>query len=507
MVSVSKLILLIVESEIIARRIRRFNLPGIEVLATAGYAWKPKIDLPRLKIQAKADPEAVAVAFRKKLKELAPFAHHIIICTDSDPSGRFISHCIVKFLGNYANKACFGHLTYLSANSIQSVIERAILQKPDSSENATAIPLLSGAVISDQISRKIKRATSRVGRLNPASQRDIFIRFAAWLAYLETIQRTPYFASKCGRYILGPTQEIKSPIKFEQYYTIEPVKNITQNFWRPVVLPASTAFIPCISGNSFSETQLSLNKLFAYDDPDFPDGLISYPRTSSQFYSETTWRNLQSDLLISHQNISQYELLPLQLQKNHHKRGHQALHIFSFSNTPEDIGYRFEKNQQIIYKYIYHKTLVSLLLPQVTPTSKLAYCNELQTNLYFVDKSEIPENYTMGKLYLKPRVVLEDYMQNILKSGMVKPSSLGKSMDYLIQQGLIKVWRNETTGFDFAEYYDDLFQNDESEIHRKMSPAMLFQKMYSLFEDEIHRIDTVEELKKLRSSVDSLFNA
>ena len=113
--------LLIVESPTLARRLKDLVPDSVYVISTGGFLWKPLFDRNsgRLKKKAIADKRPI----RNQIREEAKHAVHIIVATDSDPSGDFIAWSLHKDLKS--SRIRQGQLTSLTRPAINKMLTEA----------------------------------------------------------------------------------------------------------------------------------------------------------------------------------------------------------------------------------------------------------------------------------------------------------------------------------------------------------------------------------------------
>lgn len=413
---ISSYTLLIVESGVIARAIQALQIPGLEVMATSGYAWLPRIHPETGRLIAKANP--AQLDFRKELKNKAQFASRIIIASDSDPSGTFIQNSIFRFL-NMDNRVFNANLTAIGVDSVNRMIE---LASPTSESTTSTLERYFRC--QSTLSSAVKRKTGKKNGL-------------AEMLALSSLMSVKQFATFVG-VNSGKLYKSLAPVSCVNDEAINVsalVSNTPQlkdeRFWRPIRKPVSTAFLnPSYSG-SYAESQDTLNRLFSFYDIDLGCGLISYPRTLATGYYYDTWEKLTAQI----QKIEGAEgvLTPALRSVHPAGYGHESIHVIDTNLEPSQLRPFLKRDLFGMYRTLYRLTMSAIRPPsEISPDFMLK--SDSGAVFYPAEQSHLLDDSR-----LKPVLTTQQFMQKLLDSGWVKASSIGKTMDSISASNLFRL--------------------------------------------------------------------
>lgn len=361
--------LLVIESPTIARIINSFRIPSLEVIPTNGYCWKPFYDPINDQLKIKADPDRLEV--RRILRNKIPWAHRVIIATDSDNAGEFIAWTLWRHF-HAKNNLYRSYLNALSRNGIEEMIDSA---RP-----------LSDA--------------------NPGSNRNKRILYHVIQRQLEPVLGSFAWIK------LALIRLFNEPIYFKKTKAIES---------HAVTDPYNTADVLCIARplfSSFSEAQDALNRLFSEIPASLESGLISYPRTDQRgFYRGTLdffYRNWVME------KPAESFLPPPLWPVIDEKHPHEAIHPLSLEIKPNHVRPYLRKRSYDLYTLIYDRTIKSVQAPFATE----------QTGLNMPDANANDHE-------LMPRI--NNILDGLCESGVIKPSSYGNITDKLITDGWLQI--------------------------------------------------------------------
>ncbi|MFW6348129.1 MAG: hypothetical protein ACOC2C_05925 [Cyclonatronaceae bacterium] len=427
--------LLIVESATIARSIAALHLPGLEVLATGGYAWLPQVahdatGKPELK--ARANPEDKHRRFRNALKAAAQPATEIVIATDPDPSGGFIASCIARFLKHDA-RLRRGYLSRLSAPSVQQLMEAAV--PLDQAASAST----SEALRQYFIHRQKRRSAAR----EELSARGLPIPAGSDPAALA-LTRSRLRSANARNFIVTLRNNDGHPIHLQTPGPI-PVPDSplalsamppdTSPLYPALPQPLSAAcigaFLPsALKTQHYDGLQRQLNLLFSIP-PEKASAPISYPRAGARAWTAENWEQLSASLM-RFERAGAELLRPNALRQRHvlgPDAGHQGLHITDFAQTPHHMRRFLKPPALALYQYIYDGTRAALCYPPALPPARLLH--DTAGRIFYTETAADAQKLRGKTLSVRPFVPLADLLQSLLDSGRVKASSLGKTADAL----------------------------------------------------------------------------
>ena len=399
--------LLIVESPTLARIINRFNLPGVEVLATGGFSWQPIWDTKSEQLKPKADP--AWVSFRNQLKKKAPWASRVVIATDADPAGSFISYSISRFLKSVPTLRTYIHT--LSRDGIQQAID---LASEDSHTDEFEI-LRNRYLIQQSLNRTLR---DKLGS-NPWSRLVLMYLFEG---------RIPYTTLVASSSIIKLSKPVE--LSYNSMLEVRPVTDGSQNLLCKTDRPLNTsALLEKLFANrgSMKQDQEHLNRLFTTI-PDEPgSGLISYPRTSAQGYYAETWalsyqywiKNNETETFLPR---ALWDILPIQIP-------HESLRPINPVIDPATVRPLVRKNLYDIYTIIYNHYIKSISAASIESARKV---------ILIQDGASMYENEIVGDLnrnaVFSTMITISDLLNTMNAYGAARPSGFGKLFDTLIDE-------------------------------------------------------------------------
>ena len=399
--------LLIVESPTLARIIDRFDLPGIEVLATGGFSWQPYWDAKHQDLKPKADP--AWVSFRNQLKKKAPWASKVVIATDADPAGSFISHSISRFLKSVPTLKTYIHT--LSRDGIQQAIALA---------SERSLPEEFGILRNRYLIQQLLNRSLR-GKLgsNPWSGLVLMYLFGGKFHY------TTLAGSSSILTLIKPVE-----LSYNTELEVRSVTGESQNILHKTTRPLNTSVLLeklCLNGGPMKQHQEHLNRLFTTITDEPGTGLISYPRTSAQGYYPETW-DLSYQYWVKNNATETFlpkalwDTIPVQIP-------HESLHPINPMIDPAIVRPLVRKNLYDIYTVIYNHYIKSISTASIESAHKVMLIED-RVNRY--------ENEIVGDLNKDPvfraMITISDLFNTMNAFGAVRPSGFGKLFDTLIDE-------------------------------------------------------------------------
>jgi 5S rRNA maturation endonuclease (ribonuclease M5) len=397
--------LLIVESPVLARIIQQKAPPSIYVLATGGYCWRPSFDTDNASLKSVADPEKREL--RKELKEQARWAGNIIIATDPDPSGDFISWSLAKFLKNSHLKR--SQIRNLSKNGIvQTVSETTVLDN-----SALEIQLRNQYLIRDTWKK-----TANMPDIYHAGLASLFCQSVPFTRFKDE-NSIEYHSSR--------------PVILhgDEWISVRPDSGLLEyRVHKPLsTLDVLDFAVKASITDHFSEAQILLQQLFQTTLNYSDESLISYPRTAvNAFYSET-WETLRTQYLsFGNQN----QLKPIFLQEVADTDApHESLHPLDLKLSPDKVKGELPKKVSDIYAYIYSETVKAITLPEKVNQPLVS---DLNPDLFFYPTDEKSESVAESLL---PAITISDLGQHLNKFNLLSHSGFGKQLDEWIEKKLL----------------------------------------------------------------------
>ena len=406
--------LLIVESPVLARVMQKLCPPSVYIIATEGFCWQPKYDAYKNQLKAVADPEKADI--RKEIKEQAKWANSVIIATDTDPSGDFIAWSVSRFLKSTGVKR--GTIQNLSKNGIYSMLSD--VQELDDSRLETR--LKNRFLIHDLWSKNRNLPDIQLAGLTAV--------FGAENRYSHFLNGNGILFKSSEQIQCAPDELISVyPEKHEQHYTItKPLSTFD-------VLEAAKEQK---FAQYYYEAQLLLQQLFQTTLQFSDDALISYPRTDARaFYSET-WESIKNQYI---KLGSVNQLKPTFLQEIADSDApHESIYPLQLTVKPQKVAGELSSKPGKLYEWIYHHTIKSITMPEALAHS---YVNELNPGIYFYPQQN--HDFYKKSASLNPCTTVSDLGIQLNKTGILKPSKFGKTLDEWLDKGWIKIKNNVVT--------------------------------------------------------------
>lgn len=445
--------LLIVESPVISRIIQNSCPSSVYVIPTGGYCWKPGYDPVKNQLKAVADPKKIAL--RKELKEQAKWANSVIIASDSDPAGDFITWSIAKFLKNPGLKRT--RILSLSKSGIYDMLDEA----REFDANRLEIALQNRFMLLHEWKKSTQLPDYHLsGLISIFGHSTSFNHFAdengTRFKSSATLQAAP---GEC----ITVTED-----KSDEFYTTEK--------------PLSTFdILGKIVGSklavSYDDAMQLLQELFQSQLPFTGESLISYPRTGARaFYSET-WNDIRRQFI---QFGSQGDLKPVFMQEiADPDTPHESVHPINLSLTPQKVAGELSGRLGKLYGLIYEHTRSSITIPSKV---NQAYTNELQSGIIYYAADGKPGKATT--LTLRPVYTTSDLGTLLHQFGICTPSGFGKQISEWASKGWIKIENDTVTPGSFV-----LKRLNQAElIYRKLN------KLKYLIENNSLDIETVRSI-------------
>lgn len=409
--------LLIVESPTLARIINRFDLPGVEVLATGGFSWQPFWDPKRQELKPKADP--IWLSFRNQLKKKAPWASRVIIATDADPAGSFISYSISRFLKSVSTQRTY--INTLTPEGIQQAIDQATEQSVPEDFGI----LRNRYLVQQSLHRHLR---GKLGS-NPWSKLVLMYLFEEKIPLVHLSGRSS---------TLTLTKPVFSSYNTTLFIRSEPAEK--QSPLHKTTRPLNTSTLLemlYLGGGSMSQHQENLNKLFTTILDEFGAGLISYPRTTAKGYFAETW-DLSYLYWIGHNTTETFlpkalwDVLPVYIP-------HESLRPINPTVDPSVIRPLVRKNMYDLYTIIYNHYIKSISTESIGSAQKIRIWNGNNQH----------DNELIGSMggesQVRTMITIADLLDTINAFGAARASGYGKLFDSLISEKWITCSGNSIT--------------------------------------------------------------
>lgn len=372
--------LLIVESPTIARIIDQFKLPGLQVWSSAGYCWKPIYNHHKKRLQIRVNP--TQTSDRNHLKSLARWATQIIVATDNDPSGIFLAEAIRKFLKGH--RVHRGFLSTLSSDSILKTIRDA---KP----------------LNQQDFFQLERRWIARNKLCNSGNNDEYLWIKA--ALISLFSDPPYKL----RYLDQHGHPWRPAAQPEKPGETQQVRKPEAWFPEPFQPPTTLCLLAFLkkSDDNFQQLQYQLEQLFTQS---AQQGFgISYPRTASPFWYDSTWEQLTQKFQTKYGIES---VLQHSLRSQCRSAAHEALHVIDpVDNHPDHVRPELRRAQFLAYQKLHQLTCRAIqAVPHISP----------------------PEGAR-----LTPIITTQDLCRFLAEFHACSPSSIGSITDWLIRNQYI----------------------------------------------------------------------
>lgn len=403
--SVSEYTLLIVESPTIANRLRDIVPDYVYVFSTSGFLWKPIYNYKNGRLGRKAIQDKLE--FRNELRREARYAVHIIVATDSDPSGDFIAWTIHKEFPSKSIKR-----THISSLSYSSVLHR--LKKAFTIDFSTLFIRLQNRY-------RIRHLWSEAYPEISMKDAGLLAVFGGELA-LKTFlsdREVQYFSETSITVTLISTQ-ISARQSSETGWIISSPLSTFDVISR---LKRSTGL------KTFSGAQALTQRTFETIHPETGEGLITYPRTEARSFYSDTWQDLQNEWI---KEKSLNEFLPEQLHTlTKPDKPHDSIRPLHLDVLPAWVESHLPAEIGQAYKIIYFHTLKSIRLP-VACSTVYKWGDE---DLRFMTRSSIQ----CSKINLRPFLSVSELGYQLCKLGVLRPSGFGNFIDRAIKENTISM--------------------------------------------------------------------
>ena len=402
--SVSEYTLLIVESPTLAARLQLIAPEYVYVLATGGFLWKPIYDPKSGRLGKKAMPDKLDL--RNELRLEAKHAVHIVIATDSDPSGDFIAWTIHKELQSKAIKRA--QLAAISKAALSQLLRHAI---------------------EIDFSALYKRLQNRYRIRHKWSDHfpGISMQDAGILSVFGNPITLSEFRSKEGHRFFS-TQELTVRLNHTQW----PAERISGAGWS-VASPLSS--FDAVAGlraslglSSFTVAQSLLQRTFEATHPQTGNGLITYPRTESRSFFNSSWDNLQHQWIKKH---SLNEFMPANLREvTDSAAAHDAIRPVHMDVSPDWVERHLPSDIGRVYRFIHSRTLECIRLPEPA----VSVFRQTDGDLEFISSSAIKK----PSVNLRPFLTMSELGRQLCSLGVIRPSGAGTFFDEAIKKNKIR---------------------------------------------------------------------
>lgn len=395
--------LLVVESPTLARIINRFALPGVEAMATGGFSWQPEWDGQKNELRPTAHPSGRD--FRKQLKEKAAWATRIVVATDADPAGSFLSCAISRFLKNFQVQRTY--LNTLSPGGVKKAIERASEPGPEE-----FIPLQNRFLIRQELERHFRK---KLGRF-PWAKITLLSLFQ---------EKVPIRFLTNGTRTLHLVRPISARPGTE--FTAERIHCRDDGKPARIFRPLNTAALLELlytGTHPLADVQEQLNRLFTGIPNTLKTGLISYPRTSAQGYYPQTWE-ASFRFWIKKKDAESF-LFPVLWEKLPRETPHESIHPLDPDETPAAVRPLLPKKHYEIYRTIHQHHMHCISAESLQPAGRISLGEDhLSVEVRHIDEDGIlPAK-------MKAAISVADLLNAMDHSGAARPSGFGELFDTL----------------------------------------------------------------------------
>jgi hypothetical protein len=452
--------LLIVESPTIAKTIDGFNLPGLEVVPTAGYSWKPRADFVKGTLKGFAGQELLPV--RKRIRTAAAHASRVFLATDTDPSGEFIAMCLAQDLKNKRLYRCY--LNLMSPRGVADSMDMAVPYQP-----GAAHPLLNRLYINEKLTAGLSRFVYP-GKLSASSQKgtiplSVLLGKLAACSYFYTercyhefnsdgsrfTSVNPVLASSGREIVINKTEvtriiyDLNRPwnsgefiCRYRQYGMDD--SSVAGHETHAGKNNGDRTF----PGGHFTIVQDILNRLFTTVPDEIGTGLISYPRTHSTGFYRATWINEYERFIRSY---PAEDFLPAPLWMiTPDDAPHEGIRPLDMNLKPDEIRPLLGKDLYDAYTLIYNAAATVF----VKPASAEAVLFKDEFGNVFVRKPpQFASNIDSRQMHsaelqyntvkLTPASSASDFIDYLSRYALMPASACGKTLDSLIMDGWISL--------------------------------------------------------------------
>ena len=402
--SVSEYTLLVVESPTLAARLQLIAPDNVYVLATGGFLWKPIYDPKNGRLGKKAIPDKLDL--RNELRREARHAVHIIVATDSDPSGDFIAWTIYNELKSKVIKK--GQLTAISEVALSQLLRHAV---------------------EIDFSALYKRLQNRyrIRHLWSDHLPGISMQDAGLLAVFGNPITLSEFRSEEEHQFFSAND-----VTVRLNHTQWPAERISGAGWS-VASPLSSfdavAGLRAFLGlRSYDGAQSLLQRTFEATHPQTGDGLITYPRTEHRSFFNSSWDYLQQQW-IKKQSLN--EFIPVHLRKvSDSAEAHDAIRPVHMDVSPDWVEKHLPSDIGRAYRFIYSKTFQCIRLPE--PAASVF--KQTDGDMVFVSSSVVNK----PSVTLRPFLSMSELGQQLCSLGVIRPSGAGNFFDEAIKHKRVR---------------------------------------------------------------------
>jgi hypothetical protein len=506
--------LLIVESPTIAKIIDGFNLPGLEVVPTAGYSWKPHADFVKGTLKGRAGPEMLPV--RNRIRTAAAHASRVYLATDTDPSGEFIAMCLARELKNKRLFRC-----YLNLMSPRGVTESMGMALPYQTGATQA--LLNRLYLNEKLTAGLPRSFYTTKESASAQKSTIPLSLllgkVALCSYFFTERNFQEFHCDGLRFtsvkpvlaLSGSEIVINKTEVTRKIYDLYPPWNSAEFIcrYKPGEKDKSTVTgyeshtgrkngYDSFTGGHFNIVQHILNRLFTTVPDDIGTGLITYPRTHSSGFYRATWQNEYERFI---RMYPAEEFLPAPLWTiTPDVAPHEGIRPLDMNLLPADIRPLLGKDLYDAYTFIHNAAATVFRKP--ASVEAVQFIDEFE-NVYV----NIPSNFKgnvkyrldqssemqFNTLKLTPTTSSIDLIGYLTRYALMPASAAGKTLDNLIGDRWITLSDDQVSAGD--QLWNSLSLISKSgeigHILETMAELVSTSEHPSQLDDLIHRMITL----------------
>lgn len=506
--------LLVVESPTIAKIIDRFNLPGLEVVSTAGYSWKPRADFVKGTLKGHAGPELLPV--RKRIRTAANHASRVFLATDSDPSGEFIAMCLARDLKNKRLYRCY--LNLMSPQGVADSMEKAVLY-----QSGATHALLNRLYINEKLMSGLPRLFYVPKESASAQKRttslSVILSKLALCSYFFTERSLREFDSEGLRFnsvkpvfgVYGREIQINKTGGKRTVYDLNRPWNSADFICRfkPGEMDDSKVASHGSADGRYNENRKSpgghftiaqdiLNRLFTTVPDEIGTGLISYPRTHSSGFYRATWHN-EYERFIRRYPAEEFRPAPL-WSIAPDNAPHEGIRPLNMDMLPAHVRPLLGKDLYDAYTLIHNAAATVLRRPASTDAPLF---EDVQGNVF----EEYPFHFTYNMDYINthsaglqydtykvtPATSACDLIDYLSGYALMPASAAGKTLDILIKDKWIALSDNQVSPGEQLRNSPLLISNagEIGHILETMTGLVSTSEHPSQHDDLIHRIITI----------------
>lgn len=397
--------LLIVESPTLARRLEDLVPDSVLVIPTGGFLWKPVFDKKTRTLKKKAIADKLDI--RREIRDEAKYAVHIIVATDSDPSGDFIAWSLHKDLKS--NRIRRGQLTALT----HSAIRKMLISARDIDFQKLHIRLENRFRI-----RQIWNEQYPDFSMVQAGLNSIFFEPTTIREFKTDTKQLLICRDGINTIIKNGGGEIH-------------LNRTDSNDWM-VSEPLSTfdavseiATLPGI--DTYSKAQSLLQTLFEAVHPESSEGLITYPRTAQRAYFSDHWLDIEHQWI---RNRSLNEFMPASLRLiAEADQPHDSIRPVKLDILPSWVESHLPGDIGRAYRVIYRRALRSLSIPKPAGST---FIHEQSGNVLVSDESIRDDS-----LKITPVVSMAELGHHLCSLGVLRPSRFGQFVDEALKSNWV----------------------------------------------------------------------